>query len=650
MLKINTKPIDWLIRILIYLSVFLIPVIFWTDFHTIFTVPKLLAFRSLTSIIVILLMVKFYVNNQFSYRLHKIYPVLFIVALAAILTSFVTLNTITSLYGQYGRFTGLFTTLNFLLWPVIIIYGLNIKDRINILRLSVITASLISIYGLFQFFDFFGWNVFEFNWTDSPQNRIFATAGHANHLGAYLAINLIFIIYLIREAKNKIGTQILYALVFALNFAVLIQTASRGAVLAFLGAILILIIIHFSINYKKSLHFFLQHIITFALVLGTLIVAISASWPTLQQLPLVERTAFNLEYLEQGKSYERLSFWVSSWDMFLQNPLLGTGLATFRDAFSTYRRPDFYVHGPGNAQYIIVPEAAHNEYLNILATQGIIGFAAYLLLLTTMIFFVGHQLRTKNNQNITLAIVGGLLVYLIQTFFSFGEILNLYIFYTLIGLMAIPESGALQYWRFRGVAKQFVTFVVLILITLFITDGVYLLGKSDYQLKKAQIAAANYNFSQAEKHYLQAIKAYPIEYSMYQKLADLSLRIAVLSEESQVKQEYLNRAVFNYQNAIQLNPNYSSTWHNLALTYIYNYRQTNDSKFLKLAQEAFELSIQNSPNNPRYYYEYARKLHSDFDDKPAAIDYLNQALQINPDYQEPQDYLNFLRDNHPELF
>ena len=108
----------------------------------------------------------------------------------------------------------------------------------------------------------------------------------------------------------------------------------------------------------------------------------------------------------------RLHFWSVAIRIFLEHPILGAGLDAFGVAFSKH---DTW-HG------IFSVEQAHNEYLQILAETGIIGFAciaAFLYLLLKKGLKTVTSAGSGFRQNAAIGALAGCLGILIHSFFDF---------------------------------------------------------------------------------------------------------------------------------------------------------------------------------------------------------------------------------------
>jgi O-antigen ligase len=120
-------------------------------------------------------------------------------------------------------------------------------------------------------------------------------------------------------------------------------------------------------------------------------------------------------------------------------PLLGTGPCTIKCFFPRYRRPEY---GRLEGGHNFTPDKLHNDYVNLIATNGLVGFAVYYIL---FIPYCGYLFikRLKDYPNapsnyLLIGLMSGLLVYLGQVMFNFGVVATRVLFYELLGLaMAI---------------------------------------------------------------------------------------------------------------------------------------------------------------------------------------------------------------------
>jgi O-antigen ligase len=128
----------------------------------------------------------------------------------------------------------------------------------------------------------------------------------------------------------------------------------------------------------------------------------------------------------------RTHFWQIATQMFFNYPILGVGLDSFGVAFTKF--------DTWNGNFRI--EQAHNEYLQVLAESGIIGFAcvaAFIFFLFKQSFAVIKQTHDKFRRGIAIGSLAGCFGILIHSFFDFPlrTPSNMLVFLMLAGLATI---------------------------------------------------------------------------------------------------------------------------------------------------------------------------------------------------------------------
>ena len=206
--------------------------------------------------------------------------------------------------------------------------------------------------------------------------------------------------------------------VFCLIFVALLLTFSRGGYLGAAFSILAVIILSWRYLGQKK-----KRVILSALVLGLFILIIFAG-------PIVSRFVSSFLFNE-GSSLGRLQIWRGSWEIFLQNPLLGAGLGNYprlTDPLALYRSPI----------------TSHNLYLDILSETGTFGLLVWLFL----IFGSGWQLIRGNRGNkgdcgrgLRIGLFGSLVYFSVHSFFE-TAIFNPAILATLMLIFSLVSIAA----------------------------------------------------------------------------------------------------------------------------------------------------------------------------------------------------------------
>lgn len=192
---------------------------------------------------------------------------------------------------------------------------------------------------------------------------------------------------------------------------------------------------------KLLIGFFLLAIIT--AVLGIKFLLTYESYNSQNKISFVSNVSDRVSGLDQNLTKSaRVSMWKSAMPWIKDYPLFGTGLDTIKYMYPVYRRTDY---GKLEGGHNYTPDRLHNEYLNTLATKGILGFLAYyggfIFLWFIIILTAASHARSHHSAYLIMGCATGAGVYLVQVLFNFGVVATLFLFYVLIGLsVAISKS------------------------------------------------------------------------------------------------------------------------------------------------------------------------------------------------------------------
>jgi len=85
------------------------------------------------------------------------------------------------------------------------------------------------------------------------------------------------------------------------------------------------------------------------------------------------------KFVENWNGSGRIPLWACAWEMFVESPIIGNGLHTFGEYYTSYINSRLFPSWVGvDTRFIPWP---HNLYLEVLAGQGIIGMSALLIFL-----------------------------------------------------------------------------------------------------------------------------------------------------------------------------------------------------------------------------------------------------------------------------
>jgi len=346
--------------------------------------------------------------------------------------------------------------------------NIRTKETFNFsLKLFFITASLTSLYLMIQYY---GFDPFL-----SDISRLTSTLGNRNYVSGYLALifPVAFSLFLIESKKRK---KLFYIAVLLIIYTgiIICHTRAIWIALSFSLIVFIYLLSHYKINKilrdnKKWL------IIIFSLFL--LITLIYSTDNPLNRSSITAAERAISAFDPKGSSLRsRLFIWQTTIDMIKDRPLLGSGLGTFPLYYLEYQA-DFLQNNPDYIQFLGKAAEAHNEYLQIWAEIGIVGFLTFMLII--VIFYRTNlslikKIKTINGKITVIGLISGVTVTLIHSIFSFP--------------FHIPAVAA-SFWFLIGIAMS--------------SENIF--AEEGKEIGKVNQCEINLNFSK-NKNYLKFIK------------------------------------------------------------------------------------------------------------------------------------------------
>ncbi|GEM_PF-596405 len=221
-----------------------------------------------------------------------------------------------------------------------------------------LTGTLIAVYGIMQYF---GMDIFYPRGYSYYESRVVGTFGNANTMGGFLAAVFPFAVYVTFLAANK-KQKIFRVVCSLLMITAIILTLSRGAWMAL--SVVLLIAGYFAARKRMGTLFAKRsyRVGTVVLVAGILLLL---AWQVYQLNPSSARGRFFV--------------WKISLKMIADHPLTGIGYGRYGTRYLDYQAD--YSDDPRNApdfDRAANIKQAHNEYLQVLAETGVIGFILFL--------------------------------------------------------------------------------------------------------------------------------------------------------------------------------------------------------------------------------------------------------------------------------
>lgn len=236
--------------------------------------------------------------------------------------------------------------------PYIVIgfYQIHKETVIKIFHILFIANTVIILYALGQ--HFFGIPaIYKPLFFDEDSSRLSGYFGHPNQYGGCISIIFIMNICLALYQNKRFFSYSPFLLVG------LIFSSSRSYFLGVFICIVVLLVL------TRSFKTILKYSVILVLIIS--VIALTVPWFS-QRI----EDSFSLE-----KNMYRLNFWIISWNVFLEHPIVGVGsgmLPGYLEPFKEKGLIDNTAH-------------AHNLYLHELAENGIPGF---ILVIGTHIYFL----------------------------------------------------------------------------------------------------------------------------------------------------------------------------------------------------------------------------------------------------------------------
>ena len=464
-----------------YLLFIFVPLIWLPNTSELFEFNKLIFTYILTTLIVSTWAIRMIMNKKIIFRKTSLdWPIL-IFLISQFLSLLFSIDPHVSWFGYYSRWNGgLLSLISYSLLYWAFVSNMDQKSTLYAIRYTLYAAIIIAVYASLEHF---GASVscllttgsFDVTcWVQDVQNRVFATLGQPNWLAAYLTA-LIFIpisLYLSPNPSPKLGegerkgVRYLWAAITILMFTTLLFTKSRSALLAFGISSLVfwgITLLRPPLTAKPRTESEnlrggnLKGVILFSIICFTFTLIIPNP---LRDLVLKTRdqrpTASQGTVLESGGTESgaiRKIVWTGALRIWQANPknfLIGTGPETFAESYYQYRP----VEHNQTSEWELLYNKAHNEFLNYLATAGLLGFLSYLFLLGSMTFIYLSPFRSpspgqrpERSENlgeglgVRYALFCGWLTIIVTNFWGFSVVIMQLFLFLFPAIAIVIEDG-----------------------------------------------------------------------------------------------------------------------------------------------------------------------------------------------------------------
>jgi len=618
---------------------FLIPLVFFTKTSELFEFNKIVVTYFLTILIAFAWGLKIIITRKFEFKKTILFWPIIIFVVSQILSTLVSIDIRTSILGYYSRFNGgLLSTLSYSFLYFAFINNIDKKQVEKLIFVILFSTLFVSIYGIFEHFGksfscvFVTGNFDVDCWVQDVQLRIFATFGQPNWLAAWLVAVTPFTWNFLKNNKN----DIIFHSLTTIFFITLLFTKSRSGIMAF-G---IMFAIYWGITFwtnKKNVSIHLKQFLTTITYFLIAILIIGTPWtPNLSELSNKPKQNINTNQeeiatttvLESGGTESgdiRKIVWQGALNTWKLYPLLGSGVETF--AFSYYQGRPAEHNKVSEWNYIY--NKAHNEYLNFLATTGIVGITAYAILILISLYLLKDK----------AALLAGFVSILITNFFGFS-VVPIAILFFLFPAIAIAQDNELTNSDTKKLDNTQNFFIlVLSLITGYLLLSTINYWRADYYYSQGKNQNRAQIYPSATVFLAKAINLVPNEPLYHSELASSYAEMAIINFENnntEVANLNITNALNETNKAYILSPKNTNILR--AKSNVYSDLAYIDRSYLNNNIDTLLELQKMAPTDVSVVYKiglaYARGNQIE-----TSIDYLNMAIEMKPDYKRARQVL-----------
>jgi len=693
------KYVEKIIEISVITTMLLVPTIFYTLTNDVFEINKMFVFRFFTILSCFMGLIIFIIEKKIVILKSDFdFPVLGYL-FVSVLTTFITKNLLTSIYGVYEDFEGILTILNYIAIYYVVVNFITKRNSINKILIAIIIASfIISIYGLAQNF---GWDFVKWNPETYSPDRFFSTLGNPNFLAAYLveAIPILFILFFITHRTPQIlVTPFILLGFFVISILIYFKFSFIYSVLFFVLGISIILYLK-NINSSFSLH--LSHLTMKLFVLLILVASIMVLFMTKSRAgffsflitvmiiilyTIIDAQKSENELFSKNKKWfiafalllilslflpqiqfafrflwersktlltfhgivmtPRIYIWKSALMMFRDFPIFGTGLDTFQVMFPYYRLPIYW-----QLEWNGTPEKTHNIFLQVLATQGIAGFSFYILLFIAffkksfkLIFYEKNMIQRYLVFSIFMAVIA----YIIQGLFNYTVVAYGLFFWAALGLIISLDSTQKRFfvYNFSTSFTDFINknknMVIAAIMILCVIMEVYVarFWAADIYFKIGNIGVAANQNELAIPYYLKSVILNPYREIYWVKFGIAYEKAMREQQDPNKRLAYINEAIKIHSHTIELNDMNGYNYNNLARVYKFYGEVADGSKYAE-AINLYNKAIEKDPNNA-YFGLDLTTIYINLRQWDKAIEICKRYTELYPNFATPFSYLGYI--------
>ncbi|MEK7615705.1 MAG: O-antigen ligase family protein [Patescibacteria group bacterium] len=624
----TSQQLEKIVRWGIY-SCALIPLIIFKEFFSPFHFGKVVVFRTLIEILLVFYVALVLKDRSFLPKPTKLFWAITIFTGVFGLTSLTGVYPYQSIMGTLERMGGWFSFLHFWAMFVMMISVLRTKEQwLTLVKISVVASLLSTVYGFLQ--------KTTVSWVvgATGRERIFGALGNTALFAGYTLVNVFLgILLTIHTPKAE---RWLYGSISLINTIAVFMTVVRGSLLGIVVSLGVFGVLYlFSGTSRKSLGYGLLGVIAVIMFLEVILISSrDSTW--VKQSNFFSRLA---NVSASGKTVQtRLWAWqagIDGWNDNAKTMLFGWGPENFNVPFSKHFNPKFFA-GIGSETLF---DRAHNMFVEVLVTMGLIGIISYLGIFAVMFWMAWKLYRgPDHSRRLTGAVVfAGLIGYCIHNAFIFdtsGNFIAFFIFAGFLYFFGTHTPVAVSVAQSKALPTS-LRYSVLMLLSILVLVSIYqtniLPARANYAGTRAVVASWSDDHATSVKKFQESLE--------YDTFLNYELRHRftqyVLENYGKFSAKGIDPGKTLVAVAEEVKKNFSSPMDYLpylyvSRTYIVLGKSDPASPFNDLAVENSLKALEISPTFVRSYYELAQA-YLNKEDYPKAIAAFQKAAELNPD-------------------
>ncbi len=623
------------LRWLVYTSAF-VPLIIFSQFISPFHFGKVVVLRSIVQLMAALYLLLIWRDASYRPKGHPLLWAFLSFTLAFTLTSLTSVAFLQSFWGTLERMGGLFTFWHYFIFYVITVSVLRTRqDWQTLLNIMVGVGVASAIYGFLQKTD---WS---FILGSGGRSRPFGTIGNAALFAGYQILVAFMTLTLSSMKRTTPAMRNWYLIAGGTTLLAALSTAVRGSLIGIVVGGLLWALLWSAVNRSKKAKT--------ALLIGlTSLVVFVFLGVTLRSTEFIQRSSYlnRITDFSANTFTVKTRFWAweagfQGWSENARTILVGWGPENFNVPFSKHFNPKFFT-APGAETFF---DRAHNMFVEIIVTMGLVGFLAYLsLFVVSFRTYAGFMRLDGDTRILGIGFSAMTVAYAIHNSFIFDTSANFLTFFMLLafathvaqrGLDASAQKQIQSVRRTPWTGAQTVTASILAII---VVTTIYATNirpiKANYATTRAIIAGWQGDWVGAVNKYREAIQYDTLtgRYEFRHRFAQYLLELSSTTDISKVPnfEEVTLSAIEDVKkNAIDNPQDYLPLLY-LSRMYIILGKGNPTSPYNDTALEMSGKALEISPTFVRTYYEVGQT-YLNKNEPEKAIEWFQKAAQLNPD-------------------